>query len=597
VTEAQPRSVIVEPEIRQYVLILWSRWWLIALTTLLAAGGAFVYSRSQTPIYRSTATLEVQQGSDPGADAYRASLNNQTVASTYVIQVTARPVMVEVVARLGLQLDPRAAGAMISASQVRDSGMIQVSAQSPNPGLAQALAATTAQVFIEQKSAQEQERYMGSLRELEAQVKALEMRIQDTRGAIAGLGDRSDLSSAGRTELARLETQSTTDQTRLTILLQSTEQFKLAMVRSGNYLTIFSPAELPGSPISPQPLRNTALAAVVGAMLGVGAIFLLEYLDDTVHTPQEIERLLGVNSLGGIPELVNEKEGRSLVVTHQPLHPVSEAFRNLRTSVQFADLDRDITTLMVTSPLPAEGKSFVAANLAAAIAQSGRKVVLVEADLRHPTVHRVVKLSREPGLSDALLLMRDSRDEAWRRGELQALLRPVPDVEGLLLVLTSGASVSNPAELLGSRTFKQLLAWLREYADVVVIDTPPVVSVTDAAVVATLVDAVVIVAEASQTRLGVLNQACRRLEDVGARVLGVVVNRLNARTGGYYYYYYYHHYPYGAGRNGNGNGPDAGDVQGRRGTVAHRIGLDAILDMARGDRGRRARKGAPHDRA
>ena len=107
-TEVQPRTVIVEPELRQYVLILWRRWWLIALTTLLAAAGAFIYSRAQTPIYRATATLEVQQGSDPAADAYRASLNNQTVASTYVIQITARPVMEEVAARLGLALDPRA---------------------------------------------------------------------------------------------------------------------------------------------------------------------------------------------------------------------------------------------------------------------------------------------------------------------------------------------------------------------------------------------------------------------------------------------------------------------------------------------------------
>ncbi len=235
--------------------------------------------------------------------------------------------------------------------------MIDISAEHTNPALAKALAETTAQVFIEQKEAQQQARYAASLTDLETQVDALEAEIMQTRGQIATLGDEADLGPTGKVELAHLQTQLSNDQTRLSVMLQSTEQFRLAMARYGDYISVFSPAELPTDPVSPQPLRNIALAVVVGGMIGVGTAFLLDYLDDTVHTPEDAREALGVNVLGSVPD-VGEDEAIGWLAQAQPLSPAAEAFRNLRTSLQYLSLDAPITTLAVTSTQPDEGKSF-----------------------------------------------------------------------------------------------------------------------------------------------------------------------------------------------------------------------------------------------
>jgi len=369
-----------------------------------------------------------------------------------------------------------------------------------------------------------------------------------TRAAIANLGDAETLAPAARAELARLETELSNNQTRLSIMLNSTEQFRLEMAKGGDYILVFSPAKLPTEPFAPQPLRNTALALVVGGMIGVGIAFLLDYLDDTLHDPQEAQSLLGVNTLATIPQLVahsDESAEERLIVLEEPLHHVSEAFRNLRTSVRYANLDHDISTLMVTSSLPGEGKTFVAANLAATLACDGRKVILVDGDLRRPAVHKFTRHPNHPGLSEALLMLSDEGEAALGTEPFLDLLQPIKELPGLMLALHSGDKVPDPAELLGSSVFERLLGWLKTYADVVVIDTPPVLSVADAAVVSTLVDAVLVVTAAGETRISAVAQTLERLQAVGARTMGLIINRMSPKAGGYYgYYYYYSGYAY-----------------------------------------------------
>ncbi len=247
-------------ELRQYVMVVWKRWWLVVLTTALAGIAAAVVSFTTTPTYRATVRLEVDQGSDPAQDAFTAARSNEAAAGTYVVQVESPTVMEAVVARLQLNVDAKEVQNYVSASQVAGTSMIDINAEHTNPALAKALAETTAQVFIEQKEAQQQARYAASLTDLETQVDALEAEIMQTRGQMATLGDEADLGPTGRVELARLQTQLSNDQTRLSVMLQSTEQFRLAMARYGDYISVFSPAELPTDPVSPQPLRNIALA-------------------------------------------------------------------------------------------------------------------------------------------------------------------------------------------------------------------------------------------------------------------------------------------------------------------------------------------------
>jgi len=550
--------------------VVWQRWWLLALTTVVAAGVTYGLNSRLPPVYRSTTRLEVDQAGKPTEDAYRTIINAEQIAGTYVRQVTAPTVIEAVINRMGLNMSVGAVQGAITARQVGDTNLIEIAVEHTDPALAQALAATTAQVFIDQKTTQQQARYQGQLAELEALVSELETSIADIRAEIAALGDPSTLSTYGRAELARLESRLSNDQTRLNVYLSSTEQFRLAMAQSGNYLTVFSPAELPRSPVGPQTLRNTATAGAAGLVVGLSVAFLLEYLDDRVHNPEEVRRVLGVNALGALPN-TKEQENHWIAV-EQPLSPATEAFRSLRTSIQFASLDTPVRTLLVTSPLPTEGKSFTAANLAAVMAQGGRSVVLVDADLRHPTIHKFVGVDLKPGVSDALLALK-SHDGVGLDMEMVEELVQRTDLENLRVV-PSGTHVRTPAELLSSKLFQGFLTLLADCCDIVIIDSPPVMAVTDPVILSTMVDGVALVVDAGESRLPVVAQALQRLGEVDAKVLGVVVNRMSGRSGSYYYYYGYDKNYY----------PSNGDGQATRG----------LFGRGGGRRAREMEREAPH---
>jgi succinoglycan biosynthesis transport protein ExoP len=433
--------------------------------------------------------------------------------------------------RLGLPADVKIED-MIGVQQIGSTQLVRISAESNDPALAQALADTVARVLIEQEMNQQQARFQASLAELETQIDELETSVAQTQAEIVALGDPEDaLSEFVQLERTRLESQLTRDQTRLVVLLSSAEEFRLAMARYTDNVTIYAPAELPSEPVGSRLVQNTLLGAATGLMIGVGMAYLLEYLDDTIKSPEDVKRSLALGVLGGLPHLKRAKGQSLLVVAEQPLQPVAEAFRNLRTSIEFSSLDQPARTLLITSPLPTEGKTFTAANLAAVLAQGGKSVILVDTDLRRPMVHRTIGLTREPGVTTALL----SPDQRAH------VLRPT-DVKGLQ-VITSGAEAPNPAELLTSRRFQEFVSWLMEEADVLVFDSPPVLSVTDAAVLSNVVDGTILVLDCGETRTPAAAQAVERLASVGGNVLGVVLNRLSQSRDGYYYYYthYYSH--------------------------------------------------------
>ena len=546
-------------ELRQYVEIIWKRWWLIALTTVLAAVAAFVVSSVQTPMYRSTTTVEIISGADPADDPYYAVRNAEAIAGTYVLQITSPAVVEAVIDRLQLSMETEDVQKLISATQVNNSSMVEISGESTSPALAQALAATTAEVFIEQQAAQQLARYGEPLAELEAQVEVLEAKILATRSSLAVLGDEEDLSPTGRVELARLQTELGNNQTRLSVILNSTEQFRLQIAKTGDYISVFSPAKLPDEPFAPQTLRNTALAFVVGGMIGVGTAFLLDYLDDTIHTPEDAQAALGVNVLGTMPD-VRESETVGDLAEAQPLSPAAEAFRSLRTSLQYASLDTPLRTLLFTSAEQGEGKSFMASNTATAFALAGKRVLILDTDLRRPKIHRLWTMERSPGLSEALKAYADAASGDAASGDaasgsqtsaVMALIRPT-HVEALS-ILTAGTKVSTPSELLNSQTFRNMVTALLETFDLIVIDTPPILTVTDAAVIANHVDGIVMVTVSGETRLPMAARAIERITSVGGNLMGLVVNRLSARSGGYYYRYYRYESDYaysGDGKDG-----------------------------------------------
>ena len=288
-------------ELRHYASIVLKWWWLILLTTILGAAGAYYTTRNALPVYRASTTLTIDRGGDPREDVYYVIRTTEALASTYLVQIEAPVILEEVRARLGLEMSANVIKGMLTVSQVENTQLINIAAQSYDPALAKALVETTAQVFIEHQTSEQEARYQSQVDALTAQAEAMEQSLEETQKGIAALGDPSDLPDYARLELAQLETQRANQQTRLSILLQSVQELRLSMARYTTRISVFEPAELPAAPIGPQKLRNIMLAAVVGLMVGVGAAFLIEYLDDTVRTPDDVKRVLPLGVLGIVP--------------------------------------------------------------------------------------------------------------------------------------------------------------------------------------------------------------------------------------------------------------------------------------------------------
>ncbi|HLO31259.1 MAG TPA: polysaccharide biosynthesis tyrosine autokinase [Anaerolineales bacterium] len=334
-------------------------------------------------------------------------------------------------------------------------------------------------------------------------------------------------------------------------LLNSLESLRLARLQNTPNIVQIEPATVPLEPIRPRPLLNTVLAGVLGLMLAAGIIFLVEYLDDTIKTMEDVERILQVPVIGYIAEIKrNSKSEAGLYVVRQPRSPVSEAFRLLRTNLEFAGVDHPIRRLLVTSTGPNEGKTTIVVNLAAVISQGGRKVVLMDADLRRPKLHRFLGLPNQFGLSDLF------------RGEvtMPMITQHIRDLENVS-VITTGSLPPNPSELLGSLKMDHILDEAQRGSDLVILDSPPSL-VADVQILAAKVDAVVMVVYPGHTQADAAQAAMEQLKRAGTRVVGVVLNRIPRHRADYYggYRYYspynsgYHYYPADSGKE-NGKSP------------------------------------------
>jgi succinoglycan biosynthesis transport protein ExoP len=508
-------------DLRRYMAVLRRWWWLIIGCALLAAVSAYVVSAQMTKVYRASVTLLVHQTPTSGTSDYAAILTSERQARTYAEMLTEQPVLEAVAAQPEFDTDWQELANQVDVELVQDTQLIRLSVEDTDNARAAQAANAIADAFIAQNQALQQERYADSLGSVRQQMDELSALIEETQAAIDSLGTPE--TSQEEAELSRLETILAGYRTSYVGLLQSYEQMRLTAAQTAYNVSVFRRADAPDEPVRPRPVLNTALAGAVGAMLAVGVAFLVEYLDDTVKTPEDISRALSLDTLGVIGKLAKGSE--ELVAIAQPLSPASEAFRVLRTNIRFSSVDKPLRTLLVTSAGPTEGKSTTAANLAAVMAQAGLKVVVVDADLRRPRLHRVFGIHPRGGLTGSLL-----------EGNMDGRLQP-SQVEGLA-VLPAGDRPPNPSELLGSRRLQELLKLLTQHVDVVVIDSPPVLPVTDAAVLAQSVDGVLLVVDAGETRRGVAQHAVDSLRQVGANVIGAVLNRVSTHKGDYYYYYH-----------------------------------------------------------
>jgi capsular exopolysaccharide synthesis family protein len=310
-------------------------------------------------------------------------------------------------------------------------------------------------------------------------------------------------------------------------LLSNYEAVRLARLQNTPNVVQVEKATPPDTPVQAGPFRNVILGALLG-LLATGALaFTLEYLDDTLKTPQDIAHVLELPVVGHVvnESAIGKNDGVPYVASH-PRSPMAETFRTLRTNLEFAGVDRPLKTILVTSPGTGEGKTTVAINLAAAMAQANKRVILLEGDLRRPRLHQALAMSNQSGLTDVFRGQLDIRDVAR-----------YSKVKGMA-VITSGSLPPNPAELLGSARMATILSRLVETASVVVIDSPPFV-VADSTVLAARVDGVLLVIRPGKTNAEAARAMLAQLNRAGANVIGVVLNRVSRKNGSYYGYYQY----------------------------------------------------------
>jgi len=517
-------------DLRRYLTLILHWTWLVVLVTILSGAAAYLISMRTTPIYQAVTKVLINEAPTSKSADYASVLTSERLAKTYAELLKTEPVIEGVIEELGLSRSVTSLKGGIQVEPVRDTQLIEIRLSDTDPVRAANILNSLFVVFDEMNLERQTDRFSTSKKNLEDQLTDMGDRISETSAALNDIGDNS----SKQTERTRLETDLAQYRQLYSNLLLSYEQVRLTEAQSTSTLTQIEVAIPPTVPIRPRTTINTLVASVVGFIVALGVVFLIEALDITIKNPEDVARHLGLPVLGFV---ARHDKNLAVVTAEQPRSPISEAFRSLRTNLQFASVDYPIHTLLITSPSPAEGKTTIAINLGAILAQGGLKTSLVDADLRRPNVHKVLGLSNRRGLSS--LFVNPNADVSTNLQQTAT---------ANFTVLTAGEVPPNPSELLGSTKMIELLGKLEEFADVIVIDSPPIMAVTDSAVLAPKVDGVLLIVKPGSTHMMAAKQAVEQLRRVGANILGVVLNEVDIGASRYRYYrykgYYYAHSHY-----------------------------------------------------
>jgi polysaccharide biosynthesis transport protein len=534
-------------------LLVARRWVLFAiLPAALVAGAQYYRTARQAKVYQATATLYIQvpNAGAPGTTDVYAS---QALIPTYG-QIIELPAIAAAADRLmaarypGYQLEAHglSSGQSGLASTQPTTQLMDVSVSDTVPARAAAAADAACTAFIADITALQKERYNGGQQALQSQMNQAQANIQIVSQRITAYHGPS-------TGLENLKSELSAYTSIFQTLLSSEQQFNLDRNTAVKSVKLLSPSQVPTVPTGPHPLGNTFLYGFLALVVCAGLIFAYDYFDDSPRTPEEIEEIIGSPILGTVQQFDTSEYGPGFVSEKRSRSPMSEAYRIIRTNLQFTDPEHPLSAIVVTSASPKEGKSTTASNLAFVMAEAGRTVTIVDADLRRPSLHSIFGVDRRPGFTEMLV----------GTSELNGLgIQPT----GLpsLKVVASGPMPPRPADLLAAPRLLDVVQRLRGNADMVVLDSPPLLAVTDAAIISAVTDGVVLVVDPAKSKRRDLVRAREAVEAVDGRILGVVINRLSKQGAGYYYYYYQHHYGYQEKYDYYSSDPTAAEANGSK---------------------------------
>ncbi|MBD3271047.1 MAG: polysaccharide biosynthesis tyrosine autokinase [Elusimicrobia bacterium] len=598
----------IGPHLSDYLHILMRRRWVIITFFVVLVTVVIIGTLKQTPLYQATATVLIERKSPQvvsfqevipvGADSY---YQYQDYYETQYKLLQSKALMERVAQKLGMfdtddADDKNPVQALLNTTTitpVKNSQLVNVSAESNDPGQAMSIANTVTEEFIQQNlernmqaSTQAAEWLSNRIEEQRKKIKNSEMALQQYRkenninilpqvtgelaiedikseyaklqslqanyeqrytdkhpkmielkaqikslqNKIQGLEDTDKGNTA--IEYRVLEREVQTNKAMYEILLTRLKEIDLSRSLNMNNIAVVDPASLPEKPVKPNVKLNIALAILIGLIGGIGLAFFIDYLDRTIKSPQDIKELLESHFLGSIPSIVGDNiVKKDQIVYYEPQSPISEAYRIIRTEIlHLLPQNETGKALLITSGEPQSGKTITVSNLGIAFSQKGSRVVLVDGDLRRPQLHKIFNLDRYNGFSDFL-----SGEK-----EINEIIKP----SGIdsLSVITSGKVPHYPAEIIGSGHIEGFIQNLKKQFDIIIFDSPPVVSVTDSVIFADKVDAIVQVVRSGKAMVPISLRVKEQLSRAKAKILGIILNDLQTYHDNYYYYRYYRYY-------------------------------------------------------
>ena len=518
-------------ELRNYITIILRRWWVVILALVVTFALGYGYVQRQDKIYKATASVLVGQ-SIQAWDVNRSQMQaSEELAQTYAALAKRQPVLEGAVDALGLNYRWQRLRGMVSAQAVANTQLVEISVEAESREEAILIADEVAkQLILLSPTALRNQEANKEVAFVNQRLANLQERIEKSQAQLDEL-ELTDVTTLTSAEVVALEDEVSNLENIIFELERNYAQLLdfVDSTRSNNYIAIIDEAQASSVPVSPNVQLILMISSIIGLTIGIALAFVLEHLDDTIKATDDLGQMLGLTPLGAVRDNKNSGYESTLITSTSRFSPESEAYRMIRSNIQFMSVDSPNKSIMVTSAVRGEGKSSILANLGVVMAQAGLKTVIVDTDLRRPVQHQIFDLPNNNGLTELL-----------RKPDVDVVdFLSNTHVPGLQ-VLTSGVIPPNPSELLGSQRMKQVMDELGEKVDMVLYDSPPAVVVADAAILAKNVDGTVLVVQVDETRRDVVRQALFNLTTAGATMYGIVLNRVSKKRHSYYYQGYYY---------------------------------------------------------